>query len=459
MTTIQASWLVLAVMAATSAFALGVPLWFSATAFACAILPPLAGMFMRGSMEPRRIVEIESGLWIALATAAAASTGAGTAAAALFAVAIGVAWRFGDERLTIEIGAFALLGVVLMLIVSTGGVWLHPHDATIVATAYGMAGLVQVGILAVTAVAERRPLAVAPPKPVEASNPDPETALRLKQAESRLKQASMAAEEARIDAATARERLEARTTFFAQTSHELRTPLNAIVGFAEMMRNEVYGPLPERYQEYAGLIHEGGRNLTLVVDDVLDLARIESGKFDILPELLSLTDHADDAVRFMSAEADRRNIALESTGPDDVEALADAKAVRQIALNLISNALKFTPSGGRVEVAAMEVPGGAVLTVSDTGEGISPKDLEDLSKAFVQGEAGKRHKGGAGLGLSVVRAFADLHGGRLDIESRIGGGTTISVFFPEAGGNGSGGNGRITADEGTGKPRGHDQGT
>lgn len=459
MTTIQASWLILAVLAATSAFALGVPLWFSAIAFACAILPPLAGMFMRGSMEPRRIVEIESGLWIALATAAAASTGAGTAAAALFAVAIGVAWRFGDERLTVEIGAFAFLGVVLTLIVSAGGVWLHPHDATIVATAYGMAGLVQVGILAVTAGAEQKPQAVAPLKPVESPNSDPETKLKLKQAESRLKQAAMAAEDARKEAAAARERLEARTTFFAQTSHELRTPLNAIVGFAEMMRNEIYGPLPERYQEYAGLIHEGGRNLTLVVDDVLDLARIESGKFDILPELLSLTDHADDAVRFMSAEADRRNIALESTGPDDVEALADAKAVRQIALNLISNALKFTPSGGRVEVAALEIPGGAVLAVSDTGEGISPKDLEDLSKTFVQGEAGKRHKGGAGLGLSVVRAFADLHGGRLNIESRIGGGTTISVFFPEKAETEGIGTARTPADQGAAKSEDDDQGT
>ncbi len=453
MTAIRASWIILAVLAASGAFALGVPLWFSALGLGCALLPPAVGMFMRGSMEPRRIAEIESGLWIALATAAAASTGAGTAATALFAVAVALAWRFGDERLTVEIGAFALLGVVLTLVVSVGGTWLHAHDATIVATAYGMAGLVQVGIIAVTAGGHASAQAVASLKPVESRTPDPEMSLKLKQAEGRLKQAAMVAEEARIEAAAARERLEARTTFFAQTSHELRTPLNAIVGFAEMMRNEIYGPLPERYQEYAGLIHEGGRNLTLVVDDVLDLARIESGRFDIVPELLSLTDHADDAVRFMTAEAERRNIILESTGPDDVEAYADAKAVRQIALNLISNGLKFTPSGGRVDVAANEVPGGAVLSVSDTGEGISSKDLEELSNTFVQGEAGKRHKGGAGLGLSVVRAFAELHGGRLDIESRIGGGTTISVFFP------AGADGRDNKGEGAGKPKVDDQGT
>ena len=114
---------------------------------------------------------------------------------------------------------------------------------------------------------------------------------------------------------------------------------------------------------------------------------------------------------------------------DDAEAFADAKAVRQIALNLISNALKFTPQGGTVDVIAEEVPGGAMLSVADSGVGISPEELLKLSRAFEQGEAGKKQKG-AGLGLSVVRAFAELHGGRLDIQSREGGGSRIGVFFP-----------------------------
>jgi cell cycle sensor histidine kinase DivJ len=254
-------------------------------------------------------------------------------------------------------------------------------------------------------------------------------AQKLKQAEDRLAQAAAATEEARAEAEAAREQLEARTTFFAQTSHELRTPLNAIVGFAEMMRNAVFGPLPDRYQEYAGLIHEGGRNLTLIVDDVLDLARIEAGRYEIYAEPASLTDLAVEAVTFMRDEALRKNIDLDVVGPDDVEAFVDSKAVRQIALNLISNALKFTPEGGRVEVAALETADGAVLAVSDTGVGISPEELTKLSRAFEQGEAGKRQKG-AGLGLSVVRAFAELHGGRLEIQSRENGGTTISVFFP-----------------------------
>lgn len=445
----------LVALASAAAIALGVPLWLSTLALACSILPPICGMFMRGSMPAHRVDEVESGLWIGLATAAAASTGVGTAAIALFAVGLVIAWRSGNKRLVVEIGAFALFGLILTLLVAAGGTWLHPHDATILATVYGVAALVQTGCIATVTALERGLHSVAPLKPVAAASSHLEAALKqkLKQSDDRLKQAALAAGEARIEAAEARERLEARTTFFAQTSHELRTPLNAIVGFAEMMRNEIYGPLPERYQEYAGLIHDGGRNLTLLVDDVLDLARIESGRFEIYPELLSLTDHADDAVRFMSAEADRKNIALESSGPDDVEAFADGKAVRQIALNLISNALKFTPHGGRVDVAALEVEGGAFLSVTDTGEGISPEELARLSRAFEQGEAGKRQKG-AGLGLSVVRAFADLHGGRLDIQSRTGGGTTISVFFPNEPGSGRG-----RGDYGVGTPGNSDRQT
>jgi cell cycle sensor histidine kinase DivJ len=197
-----------------------------------------------------------------------------------------------------------------------------------------------------------------------------------------------------------------------------------------MMRNSVFGPLPERYQEYAGLIHEGGKNLALIVDDVLDLARMDAGRYEIFRDVVSLSDLAAEAVRFMQDQANRKGVTLElANAEDDVEAFADSKAVRQIAFNLVSNGLKFTPQGGTVTVAAMEAPGGALLAVSDTGAGISPDELKRLSQAFEQGDAGKSQKG-AGLGLSVVRAFAELHGGRLDIESHEGGGTTIAVFFP-----------------------------
>ncbi len=427
MTPPRAVWLALSAVAAVWAMALGVPFWLGATAFGCSILPPLVGMFMRGSTSAAQAVEVESGLWIALATAGTASMGGATSILVIFGVAIAVAWMSGRVRLTLEIAGFALGGVLIAMIAGSEGSWVHPHDAAILSASYGLAGLVMVAVLAGTAVMQRPAPIVA--RQEASGSGSKESDARLRQLESDLRKAAAAADDAKAKADEARTQLEARTTFFAQTSHELRTPLNAIVGFAEMMRGGIFGPLSERYQEYAELIHEGGRNLTLIVDDVLDLARLEAGKYDIYAEPVSLTDLADDAVHFMSDEAARKSITLSRTGQDDAEAFADAKAVRQIALNLISNALKFTPQGGTVDVIAEEVPGGAMLSVADSGVGISPEDLLKLSRAFEQGEAGKKQKG-AGLGLSVVRAFAELHGGRLDIQSREGGGSRIGVFFP-----------------------------
>lgn len=427
MTPPRAVWLALSAVAAVWAMALGVPFWLGATAFGCSILPPLVGMFMRGSTSAAQAVEVESGLWIALATAGTASMGGATSIIVIFGVAIAVAWMSGRVRLTLEIAGFALGGVLIAMIAGSEGSWMHPHDAAILSASYGLAGLVMVAVLAGTAVMQRPAPIVA--RQEASGSGSKESDARLRQLESDLRKAAAAADDAKAKADEARTQLEARTTFFAQTSHELRTPLNAIVGFAEMMRGGIFGPLSERYQEYAELIHEGGRNLTLIVDDVLDLARLEAGKYDIYAEPVSLTDLADDAVHFMSDEAARKSITLSRTGQDDAEAFADAKAVRQIALNLISNALKFTPQGGTVDVIAEEVPGGAMLSVADSGVGISPEELLKLSRAFEQGEAGKKQKG-AGLGLSVVRAFAELHGGRLDIQSREGGGSRIGVFFP-----------------------------
>jgi signal transduction histidine kinase len=436
MTAPRGIWLVLATLAAAWASIRGVPIWLSVAALGCAVLPTLVGMFVRGSAADTRVAELESVLWIALATMGTACTGgAGSPLIVLFAAAVATAWMSGVPRLTIEAAGFSLLGLAVATIAGWDGSWLDANDANALATAYGTCGLALVGAIAAWEVARRPSTAAAWQgagrlKPVAGAAPDPQAALRIKQLEIKARQSEVDLSAAREEARVANARLNARTTFFAQTSHELRTPLNAIIGFAEMMRNAVFGPLPERYQEYIGLIHEGGKNLALIVDDVLDLARMEAGRYEIFRDVVSLTDLAAEAVRFMQDEADRKGVTLElaSVG-DDVEAFADSKAVRQIAFNLVSNGLKFTPKGGTVTVAALEAPGGALLAVSDTGAGISPEELKRLSRAFEQGDAGKSQKG-AGLGLSVVRAFAELHGGRLDIESHEGGGTTIAVFFP-----------------------------
>ncbi len=434
MTAPRAIWVVLASLAAAWGVFMAVPLGLSLGVWACALLPPLVGTFVRGSTTVERTAELESAFWIVLATAATASTGGvASSLVVLFAVGVAVAWA-GGARLTIETAVFAVLGLGFAAVASSRGSWLEPSHADAIERAYGACGVAMVGVMAAITASQSargRGVTAGAPRQVAGRGTDPETQLRIKQLETRTKSAETALQQARAEAEAANARLDARTTFFAQTSHELRTPLNAILGFAEMMRNSVFGPLPARYQEYAGLIHEGGRNLSLIVDDVLDLARLEAGRYEIYRDVVSLTDLAAEAVQFMKDEAARKSVELELGNPDDdVEAFADSKAVRQIALNLISNGLKFTPAGGRVTVAAIEAQGGALLAVSDTGAGISPEELTRLSRAFEQGEAGKRQKG-AGLGLSVVRAFAELHGGRLDIESREGGGSTIAVFFPE----------------------------
>jgi signal transduction histidine kinase len=430
MTALRAIWLGLAVLAAAGGLLLGVPIWLSLAALSCAIVPAAAGFFVTGSAGKRETAELETVLWVAFATLAAASTGgAASPLNILYAVPIALAWTSGEKRLTAEAAAFSLVGYAIATIASMTGAWMGPEHAAALSATYGPSGLLMAGAVAVLGVTSRTDQAI---KPVISHGDDPVVALKVKQAETRAKIAEQQLAECRTEVSAANTRLESRTRFFAQTSHELRTPLNAITGFAEMMRNAVFGPLPERYQEYAELIHEGGRDLALVVDDVLDLSRIEAGRFEIEPDLLSLTEHAEAAVHFMADMAARKSIALAMEEGEDVEAFADARAVRQIALNLISNALKFTPEGGHVTVATLEGPGGALLAVSDTGVGMSAEELTRLSRAFEQGVEGRKQKG-AGLGLSVVRAFAELHGGRLDIESRQGGGTTIAVFFPQHG--------------------------
>lgn len=416
MTALRALWLILATLSSICGVFFGVPIWLSAAVLGCASTPAIAGMFMHGSAPQRAIIEVEAMLWVGVATLAGASTGgASSAAIALFLVGPIWACSAGSPRLAAEAAVFSVMGWLLAAIAGGGAVWLDPEDARVIGETLGAAAITMGSITAALILVLR---------PVPAPLSDDALARRALAAAAAAEREAVAA---RQDASEAREALENRTRFFAQTSHELRTPLNAIVGFSDMMRGGVFGPLPDRYQEYAELIREGATNLELVVDDVLDLSRVEAGRFDYYPESLDLGDHARDAARFMSDIALRKSIRLTCEG--EADAFADSRAVRQIALNLISNALKFTPEGGDVIVTVVEAEKGSLLAVSDTGAGISAAELEKLSRAFEQGDAGKRHKG-SGLGLSVVRAMAELHGGRLEMESREGGGTTVAVFFP-----------------------------
>jgi len=208
-------------------------------------------------------------------------------------------------------------------------------------------------------------------------------------------------------------------------------PVIGIMGFSDIMRQRLFGPMPDRYVEYAELIHESGAHLLELINDVLDMSKIEAERFELARDMFDAREAVSAVLRLMRGQADRAGVSLRGVLPSDVlEADADRRAIKQIALNLISNALKFTPRGGSVTVTLQGVGEVLELIVADSGVGIAPDDLERLGRPFEQAGDASQKANGAGLGLSLVRAFAKLHGGEMTIESALGEGTTVVVRMP-----------------------------
>jgi cell cycle sensor histidine kinase DivJ len=227
----------------------------------------------------------------------------------------------------------------------------------------------------------------------------------------------------------------AKSAFLANMSHELRTPLNAIIGFSELMEREIFGPLGSaRYQEYAKLIHDSGGHLLDLINGVLDMSKIEAGKFELYEEIFELDDLASSSLRFVNLAAERGGVALSSeVAPGARRVFADKRAVKQILVNLLSNGVKFTPRGGQVVLSARLIEKGVEIMVRDTGTGISKSDLEKLGKPFEQVESAvTRGKEGTGLGLALVKSLAAMHGGEAVLESALGVGTMVKVRLPFA---------------------------
>jgi len=222
-----------------------------------------------------------------------------------------------------------------------------------------------------------------------------------------------------------------KSRFLANMSHELRTPLNAIMGFSDIMRARMFGPLPDKYAEYGELIHESGQHLLDLINDVLDMSKIEAERFELSRETFDAREAVSASLRLLRLQADGAGIKLRGVLPaDDVEVYADRRAVKQIVLNLVSNALKFTPKGGSITVTAHGYGDAFELIVADTGVGISKQDLDRLGRPYEQVGDNARKQMGTGLGLSLVRSFAELHGGEMTIESAVGEGTTVSIRLP-----------------------------
>ena len=225
----------------------------------------------------------------------------------------------------------------------------------------------------------------------------------------------------------------AKTQFLANMSHELRTPLNAVIGFSEILNRELYGALGEaRYRDYARLIHESGEHLLAVVNDILDMSKLEAGKFKIVKEPFEVAGLVKSCCEIMRHAADERQLSLiMEIAPGLPELAADKRACKQMLINVIANAIKFTDPGGYVRVSARARAGNVELSVADNGIGIAEADLPKLGNPFVQASNSyNRSHDGAGLGLSVVKGLARLHGGRVELASALGKGTTVTILLP-----------------------------
>jgi signal transduction histidine kinase len=227
----------------------------------------------------------------------------------------------------------------------------------------------------------------------------------------------------------------AKSEFLANVSHELRTPLNAILGFSEIMQLEMFGPLgAPQYQDYAKDVHDSGALLLDIINDILDLSKIEAGRMELFPEAVEAHDVFEACLRLVIGRAQANGVTLQSDLPPDLPKIrVDPRAVRQMLTNLLTNAVKFTPKGGRVTLSARADADQVELRVADTGIGIAAKDIAKVLEPFGQADnPHSRRQQGTGLGLPIVKALVEQSGGSFRLDSRLDAGTTITLRLPAA---------------------------
>jgi two-component system cell cycle sensor histidine kinase PleC len=233
----------------------------------------------------------------------------------------------------------------------------------------------------------------------------------------------------------AEEANQTKSKFLANMSHELRTPLNAIIGFSEIMESGMFGTLgSEKYQEYCHDILTSGHYLLEVINDILDMSKIEAGRMKLDMEPLDLSKTLAESLRVVSGRADDKNLVLDADIEGSISVVADRRAIKQIIVNLLSNAVKFTPDGGKVVVRSRLLRDSIVLMIADTGIGIAPQSLLRLGRPFEQVESQlTKTYHGSGLGLAIARSLTDLHGGSMRLRSKLGTGTVVCVSLPRDG--------------------------
>ncbi len=227
----------------------------------------------------------------------------------------------------------------------------------------------------------------------------------------------------------------AKSRFLATMSHELRTPLNAILGFSEIMRDEIMGPIENsNYKEYVGDIHNSGSHLLKLINEILDISRIEAGKHELKEEKVKLISVVDEACHMINIKAKQKNVELNTKYEEDMPTIwVDERAIRQITLNLVSNALKFTPPGGEITVkVGWTAKGGQYISIKDTGPGIPEDEIPIVLSSFGQGTiAINNAEQGTGLGLTIVQALLQMHQGSFDLKSKLREGTEAIAYLPK----------------------------
>jgi len=387
-------------------------------ALGCGVVPGLVGVLIRPQAGHGALLLVT---WAIAAAFAMAMTGGVSGPLAVWAatpliaaMALGALWRDGAML------SFASLVGVAMIQVG-GQVDAPPSGALDFALGLIALTTTLAGAAAALMIFTRARLADAPAAP---ARPVASPAHDSAELEAKLDEARAAQAAAEADA-------KAKMRFLANMSHELRTPLNAIMGFSDIMRTRLFGDLPPRYADYPELIHESGRHLLDLINDVLDMSKIEADRYELAREEFDAREPVSAALRILQIQAHESRVQLRGVlPPSELDVNADRRAIKQIVLNLVANALKFTPEPGSVTVTLQAAQGAMELVVADTGVGIAPEDLARLGKPFEQAGDAASRTGGTGLGLSLVKAFAKLHGGDMTIESSLGEGTAVTVRLP-----------------------------
>jgi signal transduction histidine kinase len=353
---------------------------------ALAAIPAAFGLIVTPQIRKEWAVSAICALWTALASGAVASTGGGaTPLSVLFLVAPALSLFLNRSDMALEAALMSALAFLACIICQALGLIGGAQHGFAVAGGLGaLAALIYVAGL----ILAPRGLAVA-----AAIESEPGLAPR----------------------------------FLAELAHELKTPLNAILGFSDVMRQGVFGKLPDKYAEYIETIHESGRHMLELINNLLDMSRLQAGGYTLRPEIIDARVVVAETVQMMRETARGAGVTLIAPGVlEPLRANADKTALKQILINLIANGIKYTPPGGSVTVRA-EGDGALTITVADTGVGIPQDALDRIMRPFEQGPAAKV---GAGLGLAVVRGLAELHGGRVKIDSPPGSGAVVIVTLP-----------------------------